>query len=84
MNYYYFLKGKFKKNKKEPIFTRYNNIWNLLFKVQTRIIKDLNRIMNEGPEIATTQPSSSPDHVVGETCPLIIIPSGPLLQNSGG
>ena len=42
----------------------------------------MNRILNEEPEIATTQPPNFPRHAVAENCPLLITPSGPLLQEN--
>ena len=38
--------------------------------------------MNEEPNIATTQPPNFPSHAVAENCPLLITPSGPLLQEN--
>lgn len=38
--------------------------------------------MNQEPEIVTTQPPKFASHAIAENCPLLIIPSGPLLQEN--
>lgn len=91
MNYYYFFKqDKFKKSKKEPMFTRCNSMCNLLFQGRIEVESwkmwtELSMKDQHSCYIATSFPDDFCDELGGENNVLSsVFSSGPLLYENRG